>query len=437
MPGRQLPSPLLRERQATSASGCGRRVLSPATPTTSPVPAPRRVETPAQRARERRAPRSTAGARRRLSRFSAARTNRPSATSINATTRIVELPDATSRATWWASDAESGEWWVTALGFPRRGFAKRRRAPACKGFVAAPGGYPRLVARAIWSGAISFGLVSVPVKMYSAVERRGVQFNQLARDSGARISMRRVDSSTGEEVPFSDIVKGYELTPGNYVVIEPEELDELAPRRTRTIEIEDFVELAQIDPIYYDHPYYLAPATGGAKPYRLLLDAMRETGRVAIAQVVIRSKEQLVALRATGEVLTMSTMVFADEVLPPGRIGELADVREAKTTKRELDIAKQLIESLAGDFEPERYHDTYREEVLAMIERKAQGRQVRVEPAPKEQEAGAPDLMAALKASLDAAREAGAKPRASRTPKKAAKPPRKKAAAKARPKPRG
>jgi len=292
------------------------------------------------------------------------------------------------------------------------------------------------VARAIWSGAISFGLVSVPVKMYSAVERRGVQFNQLARESGARISMRRVDSSTGEEVPFSEIVKGYELTPGNYVVIEPDELDELAPRRTRTIEIEDFVELAQIDPIYYDHPYYLAPSTGGAKPYRLLLDAMRETQRVAIAQVVIRSKEQLVALRATGEVLTMSTMVFADEVLAPDRIGELADVREAKTTKRELDIAKQLIESLAGDFEPERYRDTYREEVLAMIERKAQGKQVRVEPQPKEEGAGAPDLMAALKASLDAAREAGAKPRASRAAKTPAKPARKKAAAKARSKPR-
>ena len=292
------------------------------------------------------------------------------------------------------------------------------------------------MARAIWSGAISFGLVSVPVKMYSAVERRGVQFNQLARESGARISMRRVDSSTGEEVPFSEIVKGYELTPGNYVVIEPDELDELAPRRTRTIEIEDFVELAQIDPIYYDHPYHLAPATGGAKPYRLLLDAMRETQRVAIAQVVIRSKEQLVALRATGEVLTMSTMVFADEVLAPDRIGELADVREAKTTKRELDIAKQLIESLAGDFEPERYRDTYREEVLAMIERKAQGKQVRVEPQPKEEGAGAPDLMAALKASLDAAREAGAKPRASRAAKTPAKPARKKAAAKARSKPR-
>src|SRR5262245_57519627 len=157
------------------------------------------------------------------------------------------------------------------------------------------------MARSIWTGAISFGLVTVPVKLYSAVNRKTVRFHQLSSKSGVRIAQKRVDPSTGDEVPYEDIVKGYELTPDRYVVIEPGELETLEPKKTKTIEIEDFVELSDIDPIFYDHPYYLAPAAGGAKPYRLLLEAMRETGRVAIARVVIRSKEQLVALRPMGD----------------------------------------------------------------------------------------------------------------------------------------
>jgi len=280
------------------------------------------------------------------------------------------------------------------------------------------------VARAIWSGAISFGLVSVPVKMYSAVERKTVQFHQVSRDSGARISMRRVDPTSGEEIEYKDIVKGYELSPGQYVLIDPAELEEIAPQRTRTIEIQDFVELSQIDPIYYDHPYYLAPAAGGVKPYRLLVDAMRDTARVAIAQVVIRSKEQLVALRATGRVITMSTMVFADEVLSAERLDEYAEIESAKTTKRELEMAEQLISSLATDFDPAKYHDTYREQVLAMIERKAAGKQVVSPPEAEPASKTVPDLMAALKASLDAARDAGVKPRTRKpraTPAKAAR----------------
>src|SRR6185312_4839548 len=152
-----------------------------------------------------------------------------------------------------------------------------------------------------------------------------------------------------------------------YVTIEPGELETLEPKKTKTIEIEDFVELSQIDPVYYDHPYYLAPGPGGAKPYRLLLEAMRETGKVAIARVVIRSKEQLVALRPMGDVLGMATMIFADEILPPDRLDEVAEAKELKTTKRELEIAEQLVESLAGDFQPDKYSDSYREQVLAMI----------------------------------------------------------------------
>jgi len=261
------------------------------------------------------------------------------------------------------------------------------------------------MARAIWTGAISFGMVTVPVKLYSAIDRKTVRFHQLSGKTGTRVVQKRIDPSTGEEVAYNDLVKGYELGPDRYVVIEPTELDALAPKKTKTIEIEDFVELSQIDPVYYDHPYYLAPSVGGAKPYRLLLEAMRETGKVAIARVVIRSKEQLVALRPMGDALGMATMIFSDEVLSPDRLDELADATAVKTTKRELDIAKQLVDSLAGDFEPGRYTDSYREEVLAMIERKAEGKQVVIQPPAQEAAPTAPDLMSALKASLDAVRE--------------------------------
>jgi DNA end-binding protein Ku len=292
--------------------------------------------------------------------------------------------------------------------------------------------------RSIWTGAISFGLVTVPVKLYSAVNRKTVRFHQLSSKSGVRIAQKRVDPHSGEEVPYEDIVKGYELAPDRYVVIEPAELDTLQPKKTKTIEIEDFVELSQIDPIFYDHPYYLAPGPGGAKPYRLLLEAMAETEKVAIARVVIRSKEQLVAIRAMGDVLEMATMLFADEVAAPERLDELPDPKDVKTTKREVEIAKQLIGSLAGDFQPEKYHDTYRADVLALIERKAEGKEIAVQPEAEEASTPAPDLMSALKASLDAVRErtgdSGAAPARKRKPaaKKAAakKPAGKKAPAK-------
>ncbi len=257
--------------------------------------------------------------------------------------------------------------------------------------------------RSIWTGAISFGLVTVPVKLYSAVSRKTVRFHQLNGKTGVRIQQRRVDPSTGDEVAYEDIVKGYELTPDQYVVIEPGELEALDPKKTKSIEIEDFVALDEIDPIYYDHPYYLAPGTGGSKPYRLLLEAMRETGRVAIANVVIRSKQQLVAVRPMGEnVLTMSTMVFPDEIIDPASIDELAVVEEVEINPRELEIAKQLVDSLAGPFDPEKYQDTYREDVLALVERKAEGKEIAVQPTADEEEAEVPDLMSALKASLDA-----------------------------------
>ena len=283
--------------------------------------------------------------------------------------------------------------------------------------------------RSIWTGAISFGLVTVPVKLYSAINRKNVRFHQLNGKSGVRIAQKRVDPQSGDEVPYEDIVKGYEIASDRYVVIEPGELEALAPKKTKTIEIEDFVELSEIDPIYYDHPYYLAPGPGGAKPYRLLLDAMAQTGKVAIARVVIRSKEQLVALRPMGDALGMATMIFADEVLPTDSIEEIGEVTEVKTTKRELEIAEQLVESLAGDFEPEKYTDSYREQVLDMIERKAQGETIAVQPEPEDLTAPAPDLMGALKASLEAVRERegedGAKPKAAKRKAAAKKAPAK------------
>src|SRR3954454_2345729 len=276
------------------------------------------------------------------------------------------------------------------------------------------------MARSIWTGTISFGLVTVPVKMYSAVSRKTVRFHQLNKATGARISMRRVDPSTGEEVPYEDIVKGYEMSPDRYVLIEPDELESLDPKKTKTIDIMDFVDLVEIDPIFYDHPYYLAPGTGGAKPYRLLLEAMREPGKVGIAKVVIRSKEQLVALRPMeGDVLGMATMIFADEVVDPRRIDELPGENDVEVNDRELSIAKQLVESLADHFEPEKYTDTYRDEVLELIERKAAGEKIAVQPQ-VEEAAPVPDLMAALKASLDAVRTGDEKGNgASAKPKKA------------------
>jgi DNA end-binding protein Ku len=258
--------------------------------------------------------------------------------------------------------------------------------------------------RSIWSGAISFGLVNVPVKLYSAVSRKTVRFNQLNEKTGNRIQQKRVDPDTGEEVPYEQIVKGFELTRDRYVIITPEELDALDPEKTRTIDIEDFVDLADIDPIYYDHPYYLVPDKGAAKAYGLLLGAMEEAGKVAIARVVIRSKEQLVAIRPSGDMLMMETMIFHDEVVPHDEIEELPSASELKVTDRELKMAQQLIDSLSNEFDPSRYRDEYRDKVLELIERKAEGQEIAVQPEAPEP-AKVPDLMAALEASLAAVKD--------------------------------
>ena len=257
--------------------------------------------------------------------------------------------------------------------------------------------------RAIWTGAISFGLVNVPIKLYSAVQRKAVRFNQLDSEGNVRIQQKRVNPLTGDEVPYERLVKGYEIAPGSYVVIEPDELEGLEPRRTKTIDILDFVDLEEIDPIFYDHPYYLAPGAGGAKPYKLLLEAMRETNKVAIGTVVIRQKQAVVALRPAGDVLQMATLIYADEIVPTDRIDDLPD-EEVEIAERELAIAKQLVESLAADWDPDRYKDEYREKVMALIESKAAGEELAVQP-DTEDAAPVPDLMSALKASLEAVKK--------------------------------
>jgi DNA end-binding protein Ku len=255
----------------------------------------------------------------------------------------------------------------------------------------------------MWSGAISFGLVNVPIKLYSAVSKKTVRFHQLNGETGNRIAQKRTDAVTGEEVAYENLVKGYELTRDRYVVINPDELESLDPEKSRTIDIEDFVDLAEIDPVYYDHPYYLVPDKGAAKAYGLLLGAMKEAGKVAIARVVIRSKEQLVAIRPAGDVLMMETMIFHDEVVPADELEDVPSGNELKTSDRELKMAQQLIDSLSSDFEPSKYHDEYREKVLELIEAKADGQEIAVQ-AEAPEPAKVPDLMAALEASLAAVR---------------------------------
>jgi DNA end-binding protein Ku len=257
------------------------------------------------------------------------------------------------------------------------------------------------MARSIWRGAISFGLVNVPVKLYSAVSKKTVRFNQLHDADHARIQQKRVCSQDGEEVPYENIVKGFEIAPDRYVVITPEELDALDPAKTRAIDIQDFVDVSEIDPLYYEHPYYLLPDTGASKAYKLLLEALRETNKVAIARVVLRTKEYLVAIRPAGDVLTMETMLFADELIGAEGLDELPDA-DVKATERELSMARQLIEAQATEFDPTKYRDEYRERVLELIERKAAGEEIAVQPMAEEAQE-VPDLMAALEQSLAAA----------------------------------
>ncbi|HZD64521.1 MAG TPA: Ku protein [Acidimicrobiales bacterium] len=254
--------------------------------------------------------------------------------------------------------------------------------------------------RPIWSGAISFGLVNIPVKLVTAVRKQDVRFHQLHAKDGVRIQQRRVCPDDGEEVPWSDLVKGYEIAPGRYVVIEPDELEALDPEATHTIDIEDFVALDQVDPVYLDTTYYAVPDAAGTRAYRLLHRAVQDSGRVGIGKVVLRTKQYLCAVRPTGEALAVSTMNFADEVLGQEDLTGLP-APDGEVPERELRLAAQLIEAMATDFDPSRYEDTYRAAVMRLIEAKAAGEQVVTEPA--RPAAPVVDLMAALEASLSSA----------------------------------
>jgi DNA end-binding protein Ku len=262
------------------------------------------------------------------------------------------------------------------------------------------------MARAIWSGAISFGLVNIPVKLYPAVSRKSVQFHQIDRRTGSRVKTKRISATSGEEVPYNEIVKGYELPTGDAVLLDDDELTALDPAAARTIDIEEFVDLAEIDPVFYDAAYYLVPDKAMVKPYALLARAMADSQKVGIARFVMRTKQYLAAVRPKDDVLVLSTMVYADEVNDPASIDGLEAVAKVDLSDKELAMAGSLIASLSQDFEPEKHTDTYREQVLELIERKAAGEAPRVAPVAARPDSNVVDLLAALEASVEAAKAA-------------------------------
>jgi DNA end-binding protein Ku len=255
--------------------------------------------------------------------------------------------------------------------------------------------------RSMWTGSISFGLVNVPVRLFSAVSQKEVRFHMLHGADGGRIQQKRVCSVDGQEVPWDDIVKGYEISRHRYVTVTPDELKALEPRATRSIDIEDFVALDEIDPIFFESTYYLAPDRGAGKAYRLLYEAMKSTGKVGIARVVLRTKKYLCTVRPLEKALALSTMLYADEVVSQDDLG-LPAPGEVETRERELQMARQLVESLTTKFEPEKYRDDFREKVQELIEKKAEGQEIVARP---EEEAPAQviNLIDALEASLAAA----------------------------------
>ncbi|GAA2822958.1 Ku protein [Kitasatospora sp. CM 4170] len=261
------------------------------------------------------------------------------------------------------------------------------------------------MARPVWSGVLTFGLVTVPVALYTATEDRSVRFHQLQRGTSDRVRNKRVNERTGKEVPFADIVKGYELTEGEYVVVEPEELEQISPGRSKTIDISGFVDLDEIDPIYFDRTYYLGPRSKEyAKIYALLTKSLERSNRAGLAMFAMRGKEYLTAVRAEHGLLELHTMHFADEVRDPRREVDGLPDEDVKPTTRELDTAEQLIGMLEVDWDPEEYHDTYAEQVRKLVEDKAAGREIAVSEGPPAEATNVVDLMDVLRRSLEGAR---------------------------------
>jgi DNA end-binding protein Ku len=274
-------------------------------------------------------------------------------------------------------------------------------------------------ARPIWSGSISFGLVTIPVRLFTAVREKRLQFRSLHDQDKSPLKQKMVSSVSGKEVHREHTVKGYEIEKDRFVIVDEEELEAAAPRRTRTIEILDFVELDQIDPLFFDRPYYVAPKPEGAKPYKLLLEAMEKTGKVGIAKVVMWNREYLAALRPLDGTLVMETMHYSDEVIPSERVAGL-EVK-AKVDDRELKMATQLIGSLTTDFKPEKYKDEYREQVMELIEKKAAGEEIHTVPTTEKEGGGRTrNLMAALEESLAKSRPSSQARTTRRRPRRAA-----------------
>lgn len=262
--------------------------------------------------------------------------------------------------------------------------------------------------RSIWTGAITFGLVTVPVKLYPAVREENISFHLLHDQDHARLKRRMVCSADEKEVHPEHMVKGFEIAPDQYVIIEDSEIEAVQPKRSKTIEIEDFVDLGEIDPLYYDRPYYVVPQETGTKPYQLLVEAMEKAGKVGIARFVMRNRENLCALRPLKGVLVMETMHFGAEVIPVDRAADIPS--PAKVEERELKMARQLIESLAGSFDPDKYKDEYVQAIRELVEKKAAGEKIVTAPEPEKAPGRTTNLMEALQASLARARSAAKTP---------------------------
>ncbi len=255
--------------------------------------------------------------------------------------------------------------------------------------------------RPIWKGAISFGLVTIPVKLYAATEEKDIRFHLLHKEDGGRIEMKRVCSVDGKEVAWDDLVRGYEVAKGEYVVLTPEEIDEAKPESSTTIDIGDFVELSEIDPIYFEKTYYLEPTDIGARPYSLLRRALEETGRIAVARVTIRTKERLATLRPYDGTLALETMFWPDEIRSTGML-DLPEGKKAEVNGKEMQMARSLIDNLSARFEPSEYRDEYRAALEELIERKMKGEE-RVARRRKP-EPSVIDLMDALRQSVETSR---------------------------------
>ena len=266
------------------------------------------------------------------------------------------------------------------------------------------------MAKAVWTGSLSFGLVNVPVGLYTATQDKTIHFNQFEEGTSDRIRYKRVNERTGEEVDYARIVKGVDLGGGEFAILTPDELDAAAPEKSRTIDIEGFVDLADIDPIYYRTTYFLAPEGDAARrAYALLRKAMQESNKVGIATFVMRNKEYLVAIRPEDEVIALETMYFADEIRTPSE--ELPNLStDGKFTAKELDMAQLLIDSLAQDFDPTKYHDDYRRQVEELVETKRQGGVIETAPRPA-RSSNVVDLLEALQASVE---DAGRRPASDR-----------------------